>query len=61
MNADIDAAIQFIYANARLLDRRRLELLVGATPPDSVVEVLRPYQPGPHDRGRSALASRSAT
>ena len=44
MSLEINAAIQFMYASARLLDRRRLELLMGLAAPDAVVEALRPYQ-----------------
>jgi len=44
MSTDLHAAIQFAYANARLLDRRRLEHLLGEVPPEAVVEVLRTYQ-----------------
>ncbi|WP_109507794.1 hypothetical protein [Nocardioides speluncae] len=44
MTTDIKAAEQFVYANARLLDRRRLEHLTGAGTADAVVEALRAYQ-----------------
>lgn len=41
---DIAAAAQFVYANARLLDRRRLEYLTEKVPVGAVVEALGPYQ-----------------
>ncbi|MDT3445122.1 hypothetical protein [Pseudofrankia sp. BMG5.37] len=44
MSTDLQAAKQFVYANARLLDRRRLEHLLGEASADVVVEVLRTYQ-----------------
>jgi hypothetical protein len=44
MSTDIQAATQFVYANARLLDRRRLEHLLGMASSDVVVEALRAYQ-----------------
>lgn len=44
LTTDIAAAAQFVYANARLLDRRRLERLTGAGTADAVVEALHPYQ-----------------
>lgn len=44
MTVDLDAATQFVYANARLLDRRRLELLLGLASRDAVIDALRPYQ-----------------
>ena len=44
MSTDLKAAIQFVYANARLLDRRRLEHLLGEASSDAVVEVLVSYQ-----------------
>lgn len=44
ITTDIEAAAQFVYANARLLDRRRLEHLTGAGSAEAVVEALRPYQ-----------------
>jgi hypothetical protein len=44
MTIDINAAIQFVYANARLLDRRRLEHIIGRATRQDVVDALRPYQ-----------------
>ncbi|MBO9523491.1 MAG: hypothetical protein J7518_18325 [Nocardioidaceae bacterium] len=44
MTIDIDAAIQFTYASARLLDRRRLEHHLGRASTEDVVGALRAYQ-----------------
>ena len=44
MTTGTSAAIQYVYANARLLDRRRLEVLMGTARADVVVDALRPYQ-----------------
>jgi hypothetical protein len=44
VTTDIESAIRFTYANARLLDRRRLEHLLGAAPPAAVIDALRAYQ-----------------
>jgi hypothetical protein len=43
-STDIAAAAQFVYANARLLDRRRLEYLTEKGTVRAVVEALGPYQ-----------------
>lgn len=44
MTIDLDAAIQYVYANARLLDRRRLERVLGGATAEAVIDALRPYQ-----------------
>lgn len=44
MSVRIHSAIQFVYANARLLDRRRLEHLTGTADADAVLGVLATYQ-----------------
>ncbi len=44
MNVRIGSAIQFVYANARLLDRRRLEHLTATASADAVLGALTPYQ-----------------
>ncbi len=44
MSIDLDAARQYVYADARNLDRRRLECLLGESSSDEVLEVLRTYQ-----------------
>ncbi|SBW27061.1 hypothetical protein FDG2_5140 [Candidatus Protofrankia californiensis] len=44
MSIAVHSAIQFVYANARLLDRRRLEYLMGTTTAEQVIEALRAYQ-----------------
>jgi hypothetical protein len=41
---DIDAAEQFIWSCARLLDRHRFAFLFRGGSPDAVVRALRPYQ-----------------
>jgi hypothetical protein len=41
---DLNAAEQFVFANARLLERRRLEVLVGSEPAESVTATLRAYR-----------------
>lgn len=43
MSVRVHSAIQFVYANARLLDRRRLEHLTGAADADAVLGALAPY------------------
>jgi hypothetical protein len=44
MPVDIDAAERFIHANARLLDRHRLAVLLHAVPPAPVLDALRAYR-----------------
>lgn len=41
---DIDAAQQFIYNDARLLERHRLAVLLDDAPPSRVLNALRPYR-----------------
>lgn len=43
-SVDIDAAERFMLANARLLDRRRLAVLLHGAPVDPVLAALRPYR-----------------
>jgi hypothetical protein len=44
MTVDVDFAERFMLANARLLDRRRLDVLLHGTEVASVLEVLRVYR-----------------
>jgi hypothetical protein len=44
MPIDIDAAEQFVLANARLLDRHRLAVLLDGAPVAPVLDALRPYR-----------------
>ena len=44
MSVCVGSAIQFVYANARLLDRRRLEHLTGTADAEAVLGVLAAYQ-----------------
>jgi hypothetical protein len=44
MPIDIDAAEQFVLANARLLDRHRLAVLLHAAPVAPVLDALRAYR-----------------
>jgi hypothetical protein len=44
MPADIDAAEQFVLANARLLDRHRLAVLLHGAPNTGVLDALRAYR-----------------
>jgi hypothetical protein len=44
MKIDLHAAEQFIYADARLLDRHRLAALLHGAPRAPVLEALRPYR-----------------
>jgi hypothetical protein len=41
---DLDRVLDFITANARLLDRRRMELAVGAGDPEATLAVLAGYR-----------------
>ncbi|WP_447644862.1 hypothetical protein [Nocardioides zeae] len=43
MSIDLPAAATFLEANARLLDRRRAELVLGTGTRERVVAALRPY------------------
>src|SRR5688500_15772014 len=43
MSVNIPAAERFVLANARLLDRHRLAVLVGGAPVAPVLEALRAY------------------
>jgi hypothetical protein len=44
MDVDLDAAIEFLAGHARLLDRRRLDHLLGRCGPDGVVAALDAYR-----------------
>ena len=44
MTIDVDAAEQFVYANARLLDRHRLAVLLHGASAEPVVQTLRCYR-----------------
>jgi hypothetical protein len=44
MNADLSAALSFMAAHARLLDRRRLELLLAGGDPGPVLDALDGYR-----------------
>jgi hypothetical protein len=44
MPIDVAAAEQFIYANARVLDRHRLAVLKGEEPAQAVLDALRAYR-----------------
>ena len=44
MPIDLAAAEQFIYANARVLDRHRLAVLKGEEPAQAVLDALRAYR-----------------
>ncbi len=71
MSIDLPAAVTFVEANARLLDRRRAELVLGTGTRERVVAALRPYanadggfgsalEPdvrGPHSEPTAALTS----
>jgi len=41
---DLDAAYEFMAAHARLLDRRRFDVLVSGAPPDGVLAALEAYR-----------------
>jgi hypothetical protein len=41
---DLDAAYEFMAGHARLLDRRRFEVLVGGAPPDGLLASLEAYR-----------------
>jgi hypothetical protein len=49
MTVDLNAATEFIYAHARLLERHRLAHLLGEAGPEPVVQTLRAYRN--HDGG----------
>ncbi len=44
MPVNLPAARQFIFANARLLDRHRAAVLLDGAPADAVVQALRAYR-----------------
>ena len=44
MSVNLLAARQFIFANARLLDRHRVAVLLDGSPANAVVQALRPYR-----------------
>jgi hypothetical protein len=44
MNFDLDAAVTFVATHARILERRKLDLLVGQGSPDDVVAALDSYR-----------------
>lgn len=44
MGMDLDAAVSFVATHARVLDRRRLHLLLGSGSPDEVVAALDAYR-----------------
>jgi hypothetical protein len=44
MPVNLPAARQFIFANARLLDRYRAAVLLDGAPADAVVQALRAYR-----------------
>lgn len=44
MPVDVSAAEQFVYANARLLDRHRLAVLLHGAPATPVLDALRAYR-----------------
>src|SRR5215207_7498837 len=44
MSVNITAAERFVLANARLLDRHRLAVLVGGAPVAPVLDALRAYR-----------------
>jgi hypothetical protein len=44
MPVDVDAAERFVLANARLLDRHRLAVLLHGAPVDPVLDALRAYR-----------------
>lgn len=44
MPVDLDAAERFVLANARLLERHRLAILVHGAPPDRALDALRAYR-----------------
>lgn len=43
MGMDLDAAVSFVATHARILERRRLDHLLGGTPPDDVLTALDSY------------------
>jgi hypothetical protein len=49
MTVDLNAATDFVYSHARLLERHRLAHLLGETGPEPVVQALRAYRN--HDGG----------
>jgi hypothetical protein len=71
MPAEIDSAEQFVFANARLLDRHRLAVLLHDAPVTPVLDALRAYRNpdggfghalepdvrGPHSEPASTLAA----
>ena len=44
MTINLESAEQFIHANARLIDRHRLAVLLHGAPVEPVLEALRPYR-----------------
>src|SRR4051812_19085105 len=44
MTIDIDAARQFLYANGRLIDRRRLATVLDGAPVEPLLTALRAYR-----------------
>jgi len=44
MTVDLNAATDFVYSNARLLERHRLACLLGDAGPEPVVQTLRAYR-----------------
>jgi hypothetical protein len=44
MAVDVAAAERFVFGNARLLDRQRLDVLLHAAPPEPVLASLRAYR-----------------
>jgi len=44
VSVNLLAARQFIFANARLLDRHRVAVLLDGSPANAVVQALRPYR-----------------
>src|SRR5262249_3404655 len=44
MDFDLKAAVTFVATHARILDRRRLDLMLGAGSPESVIAALDAYR-----------------